>query len=333
MSIFKKYSSEKSEDVEHVNSDVEQSFNTEEMLHTGSGVGLAAYQGGKSDFSFTDGKNQIDFSGKVIESSYEFFVGAESVYENGELLYDRDATCVDNYHNETYIRGRFDSMSDVVAYLGEKYPDTAWQSTSNPYPKVDKVYDYRWENKAYAAEQEAKKNHTYLDRVVFADKGIFTNKDGRKYHAVDFAYACDQKGDNDKPIANPYLMSAKKKDLDGTSRIVHTYYLSDDIYYRLNAYANKDGIGDTSRWSGVINAKVSYPTIRNGKSKRSVDLTTAALNRGEIERPDVPFDEEKHNRFVKKSLAVVRQQRAEKAAEISDSIEVSSGEKNMEAEA
>lgn len=191
MSIFKKHFSDKSEDAERVKS--EQSFNTEEMLHTGSGVGLAAYQGGKSDFSFTDGKNQIDFSGKVIESSYEFFVGAESVYENGELLYDRDAICVDNYHNETYTRGKFDSMSDVVAYLGEKYPDTAWQSTSNPYPKVDKVYDYRWENKAYAAELEAKKNHTYLDRVVFATNSIqeaiayyhlFKDKSGLKVTAL-----------------------------------------------------------------------------------------------------------------------------------------------------
>ena len=294
----------------------------DEVLKKGEGVGSAAYMGAKSSYHFSNGEDQLDFVGKVIEPSHEVFVGAESIYLNGNLLYDRDVMSVDNYHNESYTRGTFDSAKNAIDYLKSRYGDEPWYPLERSHRTEPYNAPYRWDNPAYAKEMEARENGTYLDRIVFRDNGIFTNKVGQKYHAVDFAYACDQKTADDKPMGNPYLMSTKRKDASGKSKTSHTYYLSDEIYGRLMDMSNKSGCENT-KWSGVIDARVVYPTQRDGKSKVSVDLTRAAAARGDIEIPSEPFNEAKHDSFIKSSLRTIHKQREQAAMERSAGIEAS----------
>lgn len=143
-----------------------------------------------------------------------------------------------------------------------------------------------------------KQNTSHLSRIVFDDKGV-----EKGYHRVDFAYACDKKTFGvDTPMANPYLMTSRRKDASGKYESVHSYFLSNTLYDRLMEHANKDGMSKESRWSGVIDAKVGYVTARNGKQKVSVDLTDGALARGEIQKPKDAFDEKAHDNFVVSSL-------------------------------
>lgn len=256
--------------------------------------------------------HQIDVYGGAIETSYEYFTGGVSVYEDGKLLFLEDASCVGSYHFESYTMGRFTSLEDTVAYLKEQYPDaTPMTFVDEPMPHVKESYPTVWSDPKYAKEREMEAQggrEALLDRIVFKDLGEFTGKHG-KYHRVDFAYACDNKTvGQDKPVANPYVMSSKKKGPSGKMETVHSYYLSDDIYKTLMAHANVDGLKD-SKWSGVIAAKVEYPADRNGKSKVSVNLTRQAVRDGNVVTPSEPFDEKQHNAFVKSSLAEVRKKR------------------------
>lgn len=264
------------------------------------------------DFYFKSGDTQVDIRGNVIEAGYEYFTPASSIYENGHLLYLRDATCVDNYHNETYTKGLYTTEEAAMAYLKEKYPDAKWQEVSSPAPYVQENWKTQWENAAYARQRElddSGRKEEMLTRVVFKDMGQGTNKKGQRYHQIDFAYACDQKQvGKDSPMANPYLMSSRRKDASGNFSVTHSYYLSDDIYNRLMSYANRDGL-DESKWTGVIAANVTYPTERNGRSRVSVDLTDDAKKKGNIVTPSEPFNEKKHDGFVKASMAEVHARR------------------------
>lgn len=245
-------------------------------------------------------KGQIDIRGLVIEPGWEYFVPSVAIYEDGHLLYTRDAQNVDSYHNESYTSGRFESEEAAVDYLKEKYQNVVFEKTDTPHPYVQEHHDIRWENKAYAREQQmtpAEKEDS-LTRIVFKDRGMDKN-----YHRVDFAYACDKKTfGEDTSIPNPYLMSSKRKDAQGKLENVHSYFLSDAIYNRLMSFANTDGMS-SGRWSGVVAAQVGYPTSRNGKSKISVNLTDDAEKKGLIMTPREPFDESKHDAFIKASLA------------------------------
>lgn len=289
------------------------------LKHTNEALSMSP-----KDAYFKSGDNQIDIIGNVIESSYEYFRPALTLYENGELLYHEDAACVDNYHNEVYTQGRFTSSNDAIDYLKDKYKDANdWVSVDSPAPIVKKDYPYVWCNPTYGKYREARDNGTYeqlLDRVVFKDLGLATGRNGLPYHRVDFAYACDQKTfGEDAAMANPYLMSSKRKNEAGKLETVHSYYLSSDIYSRLMAYANTDGL-ENSQWTGVVAAKVTYPTTRNGHSKVSVNLTNSAQKNGDIITPKEPFDEKKHNQFVKASMAEVHAKREKSARALSSDV-------------
>lgn len=270
-----------------------------------------------------DGQHQVDFHYGSRESGWEFFTPSVSVYEDGKLLYREDSSCVDSYHMEPYTEGRFATLDEVRSYLSEKYPtDTKWTEVKDPHPFVESPTDndVHWEHESYRRELSYQKEEN-LDRIVFQDRGVEPGRDGKPYHRIDFAYACDQKTFGEDPnMTNPYLMSSKRKYMDKTMETTHSYYLSDGVYSRLMSFANTEGL-DNSKWTGVIAARVTYPTSRNGKQKVSVNLTNEAEQKGQIVTPAVPFDEAKHDKFIKRSMAAQFAERAKAAEAVSARVE------------
>lgn len=269
------------------------------------------------DVAFSNGEHQIDASGYAVESGYEFFTGGLSIYEDGKPLFVMDSDCVDNYHFESYTLGQFHSIEDVTAYLVKKYGDQSFEPVAEQKTAVLGDYKKVYDNPSYQKKYEAQLRGTeedLLDRVVFKSQGRVKGRNGVMYNRVDFAYACDNKRWGiDEPMANPYLNTSKQKMPDGKLVTNHSYYLSDAIYNCLTSHANSAGM-ENSKWDGVIAAKVMYPTDRNGKQKLSVDLTRDAVSRGDVMTPKVPFDELKHDKFVKLSMAEVHKKREEMAA-------------------
>lgn len=138
----------------------------------------AAWSGGdgKRQMSLLseDGKNQLDFSGNVIEEGYEFFVPTVSVRENGELLFYRDARCVGSYHNEPYVMGKFDTLDETIGYLNGTYGNTNFREVDQSVPNVPLPTDEsRWENPSYRKQQEAQKK--YADKRAETDWNVFKN--------------------------------------------------------------------------------------------------------------------------------------------------------------
>ena len=260
-------------------------------------------------FSSPEADVQIDIQGLIIEPFWEDFTSSVALYENGDLLYLREASNAGSYHQETYTQGRFAFLDEAMSYLQETYKDVKdWVPVSEAYPLKDTSYPRRWENASYARDYERMHSdhpEDYLDRIVFEDKGQARGRDGQLYHRVDFAYACDQKTfGTDENMPNPYLLDAKRKGADGKLTTTHSYYLSEPIYRRLMDYANTSGLKD-SHWTGVIAAEVTYPTSRVGVMKRSVNLTEKAMQDVKIATPAQPFDGKAHDKFVKRSMAAM----------------------------
>lgn len=154
-----------------------------------------------------------------------------------------------------------------------------------------------------------------MDRIVFKDYGTVQGKGGQMQHKVSFAYACDQKVQGrDAIVPNPYLKSYRVKTADGKVRISHADYLAEPVYQRLMRYARTDGM-EGSQWSGIVEAGVHAFIGRNDKEMVYVDLTEGAEKAGRIATPAQPFDEQKHDSFVKASLAEVSRQRVAAAEE------------------
>lgn len=284
---------------------------TMDTNHVIAAIDKARSMTNPQDFHFSSpgADVQIDIRGLIIEPAWEDFAPSVAVYENGDLLYLREASNAGSYHQETYTQGRFASLDEVEAYLKETYKNVNdWERVSDVYPLKDTSYPRRWENPSYARDYErihSDHPEDYLDRIVFEDKGPARGRDGQLYHRVDFAYACDQKTfGTDENMPNPYLLDAKRKGSDGKLTTTHSYYLSEPIYRRLMDYANTSGLND-SHWTGVIAAEVTYPTSRVGVMKRSVNLTEKAVQEVKIATPAQPFDEKAHDKFVKRSMAAM----------------------------
>ena len=134
-----------------------------------------------------------------------------------------------------------------------------------------------------------------LERLLYEDQGTVQSKGGETFHKVAFAFACDQKTPGiDSPVANPYLVNRGKNEPQGR----HAVLLSEDLYERLQQVSNNTGM-EGSRWAGVFEA-----TLVKTKSKEHLvpDLSQAAVDRGCLRMPTEPFDEAKHDHFVKQSL-------------------------------
>lgn len=155
-----------------------------------------------------------------------------------------------------------------------------------------------------ASRQMAKQLTGSLTRIAVKDHGMQKNQGGKLYHKVDFAYACDQMQVGvDKPVVNPYLSTTKMRLPGGGTRTSHSMYLSPEVYYRMHDVLNTDGC-DGKDWDGVF---LSETKIYKGKV--TPDLTKVAEVAGRIQKPDMPFDAEKHEAFVKASQDVVGKQR------------------------
>ena len=132
-----------------------------------------------------------------------------------------------------------------------------------------------------------------LDRIVFSDRGSFEDGNGKVYHKVVMAFACDMKkiGDN-IPVTNPYLVNRKS----ASGFVDHYIRLNDVLYHRLLKHSNKTGLEDTG-WTGVIEGRVK---VRD-------DCTTVLdlSDYGELVKPSVPFNFAKHISFIEASVTGV----------------------------
>ena len=132
-------------------------------------------------------------------------------------------------------------------------------------------------------------------RLLYEDQGTVQSKSGETFHKVTFALACDQKQPGiDRPVANPYLVNRGKDDPQGS----HSVLLSEERYQRLQQATNDIGM-ENSRWAGVFEA----PLVRSQSKGHLVpDLSQGAEDSGRLRVPSEPFDEAKHDSFVKQSL-------------------------------
>ena len=143
-----------------------------------------------------------------------------------------------------------------------------------------------------------------LTRLLVKDHGMQKNQEGKLYHKVDFAYACDQmKAGIDKLVTDPYLSTTKVKMPDGDTRTSHSMYLSDDVYDRLQSVLNKDGC-DGKDWDGVFLGETKIY-----KGKATPDLTKAAFDAGKLQKPAAGFNATRHGLYVKTSQEEVGKQR------------------------
>ena len=151
-----------------------------------------------------------------------------------------------------------------------------------------------------------------LTRILVKDLGVRTGKDGNPYHRMQFAYACDQmKIGEDVPIAHTYLQSISHNKNNGKTYANRDYYLSDDVYQRLMQQMSTAGC-EKGKWAGVVNAQVQKSETRSGY-RMMLNLSDKAVRKRLLQTPDVPFEESKHNAFVKASQRIVQEQRIAEA--------------------
>ena len=162
-------------------------------------------------------------------------------------------------------------------------------------PKKDMVVTYAPEPPKVAAQPLVLQRQHAPTRLLYEDQGTVQSKSGETFHKVTFAVACDQKQPGiDRPVANPYLVNRGKDDPQGS----HSVLLSEERYQRLQQATNDIGM-ENSRWAGVFEA----PLVRSGSKEHLVpDLSQEAEDSGRLRVPSEPFDEAKHDSFVKQSL-------------------------------
>lgn len=258
--------------------------------------------------------NQIDISVKPVESDYEAFDGVADIYENGVPVLYTDAMSVGAYHNEVYTRSSCHSMEEAIGYLKEKYSGVEFEMTDVPleiqhFSGKEASDMFQWSDPVYRRKKQieaqgvadVKKPHSAdLERFVFKDEGVVSSGDFRK---VVVAKACDKlRIGKDDPVVNPYVVNKKvwtHDNVDGGSKPVlrteHAVLLRPALYDRLMQYANCNGLKDSIRWTGVINGRLTG----DEKGLQMIDLS----RNGTLERPDEAFDESRHDKYVKVSLA------------------------------
>lgn len=143
------------------------------------------------------------------------------------------------------------------------------------------------------------KEQTKLSRILVVDRGVKEDKKGNPYHRMNFAYACDQMEiGKDAPVAYPYLHSVYTGK-DGKIYRNRDYYFSDTLYHRLMRQVSSAGC-ENSKYTGIVEAQVQR-ICQNGTDKMVLNLARDALPKGLLRKPENPFDEKKHVRFVKAS--------------------------------
>lgn len=129
-------------------------------------------------------------------------------------------------------------------------------------------------------------------------------------YSVDFEIACDIFDLNDaksnKCLYNPHLINIVEPgvDIDDIKPYVsHSIILDEELYNRLQSVTNKDG--GLMRYNGVVNG-YSVQHMKNLFKRDDVVDTGICLSKGMyllggLQKPELPFDEKKHTRYVQSS--------------------------------
>lgn len=246
-------------------------------------------------YTRTDGMEGFQWSG-IVEAGVHAFIG-----RNGkEMVYVDLTEGAEKAGRIATPAQLFDEMahdSFVKASLAEY---TGGQSEKK---------QVRTEDVRMRENEAGQKN---LTRILVKDLGVRTGKDGNPYHRMQFAYACDQmKIGEDVPIAHTYLQSISHNKNNGKTYANRDYYLSDDVYQRLMQQMSTVGC-EKGKWAGVVNAQVQKSETRSGY-RMMLNLSDKAVRKRLLQTPDVPFEESKHNAFVKASQRIVQEQRIAEA--------------------
>ena len=135
-----------------------------------------------------------------------------------------------------------------------------------------------------------------MARILIKDLGVRTGKDGKLSHRLHFSYACDQMEIGaDMPMAHTFLQTVSYNQKTGKTYTSRDYYLSDVSYDRLMKCASTEGC-ESSRWTGIV--EVDVQKFGTNKGYRHM------LNFSAAHRPEIPFDESRHNAFVKASQRI-----------------------------
>ena len=153
-------------------------------------------------------------------------------------------------------------------------------------------------------------------RYVYSSKPIvvYVNNDGNlervKGYSVDFEVACDMKSVDDAKgeacLYNPHLVNIVEPGLDGSeinAKISHSIFLDEKAYERLLSVSNTDG--KLHKYKGVVEGYSVRDIKRSFNLPELTDtgvcISDKMLGAGCVKRPDVPFNEVRHRRFVQAS--------------------------------
>lgn len=133
-----------------------------------------------------------------------------------------------------------------------------------------------------------------MTRILIKDLGVRTGKkDDMLMHRMQFSFACDQMEIGvDAPMAQTFLQTVSHNRKSGKTYTSRDYYLSDASYDRLMKCASTAGC-EGSRWTGIVEAEVKKVGTDRGY-RQTLDFST-------VHRPEIPFDESRHNAFLKAS--------------------------------
>lgn len=137
--------------------------------------------------------------------------------------------------------------------------------------------------------------------------GVLEKQNG---YSVDFEIACDifdlNEAKSDNCVYNPHLINILEPGVDiddAKPYISHSIILDVDHYVRLQSVTNRDG--GLMRYTGVVNG-YSVDHIKSVFKRNDVLNTGVCLSKGiyllnGLQRPEIPFDEKKHARYVQLS--------------------------------
>lgn len=276
----------------------------------------AAYTGdGASNRAFEIGNHAVRMRGCIIETGYEFFEPTCEVALDGEMLFGQDATSVGSYHNETYNYGKYDSFNETMVALYQNFGNAELKEIpffEEPRPVQT---EHRWKNEQYAAQRAAEDalqvKRDEATRLVWKDLGEIKPGAAAGNHRVVFAHACDSNPDipslQDGGMPNPYVNSHVVN-----KRVYHDQIVSQDELDRLSSvtHSYNPRLYDNyeSSWVGVVNARV-----KDGR----VNLSEEDLADGVLTCPRHGLDAKAHDRFVKTSVAMSRNEKISEQTHVS----------------
>ena len=151
--------------------------------------------------------------------------------------------------------------------------------------------------------------------VYVREGSTFRRKDG---YSVDFEIACDTadltSARGKDCMYNPHLVNIVEPGLDGTERnsiISHSIFLDNEAYSRLMKVSNTRG--KLHKYNGVVEGYAVRDIEKafnvEGLTDTGVCLSDAVIESNCVRCPDIPFDENKHMRYVQASESYINKVR------------------------